>query len=392
MAPRIITDNDAVRDSASRVDSATDASESTDAVVPVTDSRFAALSEGAEETSRSARDKLRGKEDDIVGASDALKDKDEENASGIASAAGSPATSASSRPPASVGASNALAQALSNARPVSAPVAAMNPMMNQPMMNQGMNPMLNQPMMNQGMNPMMNQPTMAAPTSAPANTGNYQIKTDDLARIISNAQSSGGGGGGGGGSSGGGRGGGGASPTSGGGIGDVRSTGDYGDVPFVLGEISDEGVMDPMDVTFERDPEDATLTDDELSAVINAALDLNGVTDDPEVRGKWEFLMKFIGENESNLVVNAGNGWDSNAIGATQEDGLPLQSSRGIWQTIYTTFAANHVPGTSTSIYDPTASCAAAVNYLMQRYNCDPETGAGLDEFYNRRSGGYIGY
>lgn len=150
--------------------------------------------------------------------------------------------------------------------------------------------------------------------------------------------------------------------------------------------------MDPMDVTFERDPEEATLTDDELSAVINKALDLNGVTDDPEVRGKWEFLMKFIGENESNLVVNAGNGWDSNAVGATQEDGLPLQSSRGIWQTIYTTFAANHVPGTSTSIYDPTASCAAAVNYLMQRYNCDPETGAGLDEFYNRRSGGYIGY
>ena len=377
MAPRISTDNDAVRDSASRVDSATDASESTDAVVPVTDSRFAALSEGAEETSRSARDKLRGKEDDIVGASDSLKDKDEENAAGIASAAGSPATSTSSSPPASVGASNALAQALSNARPVSAPAPAMNPMMNQPMMNQGMNPM-------------MNQPTMATPTSAPANTGNYQIKTDDLARIISNAQSSGGGGGGG--SSGGGRGGGGASPTSGGGIGDVRSTGDYGDVPFVLGEISDEGVMDPMDVTFERDPEEATLTDDELSAVINKALDLNGVTDDPEVRGKWEFLMKFIGENESNLVVNAGNGWDSNAVGATQEDGLPLQSSRGIWQTIYTTFAANHVPGTSTSIYDPTASCAAAVNYLMQRYNCDPETGAGLDEFYNRRSGGYIGY
>ena len=377
MAPRISTDNDAVRDSASRVDSATDASESTDAVVPVTDSRFAALSEGAEETSRSARDKLRGKEDDIVGASDSLKDKDEENAVGIASAAGSPATSTSSSPPASVGASNALAQALSNARPVSAPAPAMNPMMNQPMMNQGMNPMMNQPM-------------MAAPTSAPASTGNYQIKTDDLARIISNAQSSGGGGGGG--SSGGGRGGGGASPTSGGGIGDVRSTGDYGDVPFVLGEISDEGVMDPMDVTFERDPEEATLTDDELSAVINKALDLNGVTDDPEVRGKWEFLMKFIGENESNLVVNAGNGWDSNAVGATQEDGLPLQSSRGIWQTIYTTFAANHVPGTSTSIYDPTASCAAAVNYLMQRYNCDPETGAGLDEFYNRRSGGYIGY
>lgn len=205
--------------------------------------------------------------------------------------------------------------------------------------------------------------------------GGYLIHKDDLARIIEEAQNSRAG-----------------DAALGDSSTDHRSASPIGDVPFTLGQASDAAALDPSEVTFEKDPENATLSDGDLDAVVNAALDANGVSDDPEVRGKWVEVMKYISENESNGVVNAANGWDSNAHGEIQEDGYPFNSSRGNWQCIPTTFAANHVPGTSTSIYDPTASCAASVNYLMGRYHCDPETGAGLDEFYNDRYPTYKGY
>lgn len=164
-----------------------------------------------------------------------------------------------------------------------------------------------------------------------------------------------------------------------------------GSAPFYLGEPSDEGLLDPANVTFERDPEEATLSSDEADAVIDEAMDANGITD-PEARAKWGALMLHVGAHESSFVVNAGNGYDSNAHGEQQEDGLPFNSSRGTWQTIPTTFASNHVEGTSTSIYDPTASCAAAINYVMERYGADVH-GNGVDEFYAARpEGAYIGY
>lgn len=84
---------------------------------------------------------------------------------------------------------------------------------------------------------------------------------------------------------------------------------------------------------------------------------------------------------------------NSNARGARAMDGHPGQCSRGIWQTIPTTFAANHVSGTSSNIYDPVASGAAAVRYIMGKYDVSPEGGASLNKFYaNRMAGGYTGY
>lgn len=86
---------------------------------------------------------------------------------------------------------------------------------------------------------------------------------------------------------------------------------------------------------------------------------------------------------------------NSNAHGATAADGNPFNCSRGIWQTIPTTFAAYHVSGTSAAIYDPVASGAAAINYISGKYNVDKNGGASLDAFYARRGGGggsYTGY
>lgn len=84
---------------------------------------------------------------------------------------------------------------------------------------------------------------------------------------------------------------------------------------------------------------------------------------------------------------------NSNARGARAADGHPGQCSRGIWQTIPTTFAAHHVPGTSANIYDPLSSAAASIRYSMSRYGINPEGGASLQRFYaDRMRGGYTGY
>lgn len=138
-----------------------------------------------------------------------------------------------------------------------------------------------------------------------------------------------------------------------------------------------------------------------IAAYVEDAMDLNGWTTDPNVRAQVHNLMYNMAQHESGGNPNAANGWDVNAKGPVQLDGFPYQSSRGPWQTIPQTFAAYHVEGTSNSIYDPQASAAAALAYMMDRYGFDPQTGAGVAEFGANRgidvnsghsSGSYIGY
>ena len=71
---------------------------------------------------------------------------------------------------------------------------------------------------------------------------------------------------------------------------------------------------------------------------------------------------------ESSGNANAINSYDSNAHGAIQSDGYPLNCSRGVAQCIPGTFASNHVAGTSANIYDPVANIAASMRYVMNRY------------------------
>ncbi|MBU8819280.1 transglycosylase SLT domain-containing protein [Mycolicibacterium goodii] len=98
------------------------------------------------------------------------------------------------------------------------------------------------------------------------------------------------------------------------------------------------------------------------------ALDVMGITD-PQARANWIRGLEVGLERESGFNPEAVNKWDSNAHGPTMPDGAPANSSRGGLQTIPTTFAANHQPGTSTNIYDPVANACAAMNYLMRRYH-----------------------
>lgn len=65
-------------------------------------------------------------------------------------------------------------------------------------------------------------------------------------------------------------------------------------------------------------------------------------------------------QTESGGNPNIINNWDSNAAAG--------DPSRGLMQTIGSTFAAYHVPGTSNDIFDPLANIAAAINYAMHVY------------------------
>ena len=164
----------------------------------------------------------------------------------------------------------------------------------------------------------------------------------------------------------------------------------YEGEPMVLiGNPTEQSMLDVSQVTFER-PQDMTVSKEEFDAIFEEIM-WRAAIDDPAAKDKWYQTLTLIAQNESNMNPAAANGWDSNAIGATREDGYPAQSSRGMFQTIPGTFAANHMGGTSTSIYDPAASMGAAVNYLMSRYGCD-RYGNGLDAFYSARVPVYHGY
>ena len=151
--------------------------------------------------------------------------------------------------------------------------------------------------------------------------------------------------------------------------------------------------LDRSQVSLERYP-GGQLSPQQTAAVIDQALTINGVPNDPNLRAQWQQLYQHMADGESARTPNALNNSDSNATGAMMSDGAPANSSRGMWQCIPTTFAAYHMAGTSTSIYDPVASAAASMNYVMNRYHVAP-TGEGLAAFAASRGvgrGTYTGY
>lgn len=62
------------------------------------------------------------------------------------------------------------------------------------------------------------------------------------------------------------------------------------------------------------------------------------------------------------------SGGNPNAINLTDVNAQHGDPSRGLLQTIGSTFAAYHVAGTSNNIYDPLANIAAAINYARSVY------------------------
>ena len=145
------------------------------------------------------------------------------------------------------------------------------------------------------------------------------------------------------------------------------------------GKLSNKGALSTSEVDL-RPIQNAKLSRDEYLRVIDKALENNGITS-PEAKAKWVPMLEARLLQESGGQIAAVNKWDSNAVGEIQADGAPAQSSRGLLQTIPSTFAANHVAGTSTNIYDPEANASAAIRYMMNRYNISAD-GSGVDTFH----------
>ncbi|MGL6234700.1 MAG: transglycosylase SLT domain-containing protein, partial [Segniliparus sp.] len=106
-----------------------------------------------------------------------------------------------------------------------------------------------------------------------------------------------------------------------------------------------------------------------VDSYISQALDKNGITD-PTARKNWTEGYKTLISRESSGNVMAVNTTDSNATSSSVivGDGNTANCSRGLAQCIPSTFAAYHVAGTSSNIYDPVANIAASMNYSMGHY------------------------
>lgn len=97
--------------------------------------------------------------------------------------------------------------------------------------------------------------------------------------------------------------------------------------------------------------------------------------------GSWLSALEVIAMNESGGNPNAINNYDINA-----QHGDP---SRGLMQTIMSTFMAYHQAGTSMDIYDPVANAAAAINYIKAVYGTVNNV-PGIKSL--ARGGPYVGY
>ena len=78
------------------------------------------------------------------------------------------------------------------------------------------------------------------------------------------------------------------------------------DINFGAGAASKEDKVDVSKVTYDKTGL-GVLTDSELKATIDKALDLNGVSDDPKVRGQWHEVLSFMAEKESSRNPDAVN-------------------------------------------------------------------------------------
>lgn len=147
------------------------------------------------------------------------------------------------------------------------------------------------------------------------------------------------------------------------------------------------GASSHQDVNLDRVPKTGS-----VAADIDAALDEVGITD-PQARARWHAGYEVLIKRESGGNVDAVNRTDSNAHGATQPDGAPAGSSRGLTQVTPGTFRQFHAPGTSSDIYDPVANIAASIRYVIAVHHVSP-SGVDLAEKVaqanpNSAGGGY---
>lgn len=117
-------------------------------------------------------------------------------------------------------------------------------------------------------------------------------------------------------------------------------------------------------IDFRKPAPSAPLRKSDMHALIDKALDNNGIRD-PQIRAHWHDIQYNQGMRESSGVLGAVNKEDLNAVGPVQADGAALNCSRGTWQVTAETFARHHVGGTSNWIYDGEANGSCSIAYQI---------------------------
>lgn len=136
-------------------------------------------------------------------------------------------------------------------------------------------------------------------------------------------------------------------------------------------------------------PTGETLNRGQINALIDRALDNNGVSTSPQVRALWHEILSNQWFHESSFAPDAVNR-DACNTGAERSDGAAGDAARGLAQVKPGTFAAHHVGGTSNNIYDPEANASAGVAYMMAQYHVSAD-GTGLEAFHASRSAANYG-
>lgn len=89
------------------------------------------------------------------------------------------------------------------------------------------------------------------------------------------------------------------------------------------------------------------------------------------------------------IIAKYESGFNPNAINLTDSNAAAGDPSRGLMQTIMSTFMAYHQAGTSFNIFDPVANIAAAINYIRAVYGSIDNV-PGVRSI--RSGGGYLPY
>jgi TP901 family phage tail tape measure protein len=93
-------------------------------------------------------------------------------------------------------------------------------------------------------------------------------------------------------------------------------------------------------------------------AIILAAMQAAGITSD---QNAWV--------NGMNVLIGRESGWNPNSINLTDINAKNGDPSRGLAQTIMSTFQAYRVKSLPNNIFDPVANVAASIRYIESRYH-----------------------
>jgi|GEM_PF-2878261 len=92
------------------------------------------------------------------------------------------------------------------------------------------------------------------------------------------------------------------------------------------------------------------------------------ISEAAQVLQKYGITLTAADEQDIDIIIQGESGGNPDSINETDSNAAAGDPSRGLMQTIGTTFSEYAVPGYNTNIYDPVSSIIAGVRYAVARY------------------------